>query len=305
MTNRIRIKLGSIEFEVEGDKDLIQNERQQFLNFLPQASAYVSHEEQKKIIDVTSETLGSSESLTIIENEKYESTANFFNKKSFNKDVELVMGTAYFIDIIEGNGPFTIKDIENKLAEARYPKPSNISRDISKNIKKGYIDEHTEKRDGLKTFRVLSEGKKWCESYIPSESTLKTRKQTTSKKNSRNSSKTKSTKKISKPNLLTNLNFRPNGKLSLKDLVKNYNIKSDMERVLFIAYYLENELGIEEITIDHLYTGFKELETKIPTALTQVIRHTQNRKGWIEINDNIINVSIHGENYIKFDAEKK
>ena len=42
MSNKIHIKFGPIEFEAEGDSDLIERERTQFFSVLPQAIMAVS-----------------------------------------------------------------------------------------------------------------------------------------------------------------------------------------------------------------------------------------------------------------------
>ena len=42
MTNKVRIKMGPIEFEAEGDSELIERERAQFFSLLPQAIVAVS-----------------------------------------------------------------------------------------------------------------------------------------------------------------------------------------------------------------------------------------------------------------------
>jgi len=42
MSNKIHIKFGPIEFEAEGDGDLIERERAQFFSVLPQAIMAVS-----------------------------------------------------------------------------------------------------------------------------------------------------------------------------------------------------------------------------------------------------------------------
>ncbi|WP_256832086.1 MULTISPECIES: hypothetical protein [unclassified Paenibacillus] len=181
MNNRIRIKLGPIEFEAEGDSELIQREREQFFSLLPQAITAVTPVvgERTQLIEIASDM---AETTTDISGSAltaktsfthYESIAAFLNEKSFINDVDLVMGVSYFLDCVEQTGEFTRKDIESKLSEARRQIPSNISHCINLNIKKGFISESKEKKDGIKAYKVLSEGIKWCESYLPSETSAK------------------------------------------------------------------------------------------------------------------------------------
>lgn len=174
MTNKVRIKMGPIEFEAEGDSELIERERAQFFSLLPQAIVAVSPVVASPLLpaEATETEMFHSESKhTLLTGEtphEYTSIASFLNGKKFSNDVELVMGVGYYIECIEKNGSFTSKDVENKLTEARKAKPGNISLALSQNIKKGYLRECKDKKDNLKAYSVLGEGIEWCESYIVS-----------------------------------------------------------------------------------------------------------------------------------------
>ncbi|MDE6952438.1 MAG: hypothetical protein K2P09_01335 [Erysipelotrichales bacterium] len=181
MANKIRIKMGPIEFEAEGDIDLIERERQQFFSLLPQAITAVSpvvSQSDNLVETVTKykniENLQDSSKLLVVDSVsdsiKYDSIASFLNSKKFSTDVECVMGVAYFIEIVEKKGAFTSKDIELKLAEARRAKPSNTSQFLNLNIKKGFLKECSEKKEGLKTYSILNDGILWCENYKAEES---------------------------------------------------------------------------------------------------------------------------------------
>lgn len=189
MSNRVRIKLGPIEFEVEGDSELIERERAQFYSLLPQVITAISPvvadkaqilEASRNIVELN-DSLDSPPSLLSAKLQTYDSVAAFLNKKSFSTDVERVLGVAYYIDQIEGISPFTSKDIESKFAQARATKPSNISASINSNISKGFLCESPDKKDGLKAFYISSTGIRCCDNYVPSEDptakkTLKPRK---------------------------------------------------------------------------------------------------------------------------------
>ena len=110
MSNKIHIKFGPIEFEAEGDSDLIERERTQFFSVLPQAIMAVS-----PVVPLTP-TMTESEngclpstnlpesSLTYpAENNanNYESLAGFLREKKFVTGVEIVMGVAYYIEHID------------------------------------------------------------------------------------------------------------------------------------------------------------------------------------------------------------
>ncbi|MBE0334951.1 hypothetical protein [Paenibacillus sp. 23TSA30-6] len=176
MTNRIKIKFGQIEFEAEGDSELIEREREQFFSLLPQAMLSVSPsitviEQPKPSVDILLDTDTPQQSLPT--GQTYESLITFLKAKNFQSDVERVLGVAYYIDQIEKSGPVTAREIETKLLEARQGKPSNTSHVINQNIKKGYLYEHSEKKEGVKSFFVLQAGIDYCESYVPTDNTSK------------------------------------------------------------------------------------------------------------------------------------
>lgn len=178
MANKIRIKMGPVEFEAEGDSDLIERERQQFFSLLPQAITVVSPvvSQSDNLVETVTEykNVQDSSKLLVVDSvpgsTKYDSIASFLNGKKFSTDVECVMGVAYYIEIVEEKGAFTSKDIELKLAEARRPKPSNTSQFLNLNIKKGFLKECPEKKEGLKTYSILNDGILWCENYKAEES---------------------------------------------------------------------------------------------------------------------------------------
>lgn len=175
MSNKIRIKLGPIEFEAEGDIDLIERERTQFFSVLPQAIMAVSPvvpaapaviENEYNNVPVTNLEGDTSTDNIEISTTNYESLAGFLRDKKFTTGVEIVMGVAYYIEHINQVSPFTSRDIETALDDSRQNKPGNISQMIVQNIKKGYLRELKEKKDGLKAFCVLEKGKNWCENYV-------------------------------------------------------------------------------------------------------------------------------------------
>ena len=181
MTNKVRIKMGPIEFEAEGDSELIGRERAQFFSLLPQAIMAVSPvvRQPSLLIDTTEvdgsayESSENAPSLATSGQRSYSSVASFLNEKKFSTAVELVMSIGYYIECVENKGIFTSKDIENKLTEVRKRKPSSISQMFTQNIKKGFLRECAEKKDNLKAYSILDEGIKWYETYITTETGVK------------------------------------------------------------------------------------------------------------------------------------
>jgi len=248
MINRIKIKLGQIEFEAEGESELIERERQEFFSILPHAITAVSSTimvtEHPKL---TTEEIPlsdniSPQSLVDSEAKSYDSLITFLKEKDFQNDVELTLGVTYYIDCIDNVGPVTVKDIENKLLEARKGKPSNINQCINLNIRKGYMAEYPDKKDGHKTFTLLSEGIKWCQSYTLTE-----------KKAKKKPSSLKNPKTVKESELI---------KISLDELnldkyIDISKLDKFREQLLVVMLIYTREKNIEYFKINDLIAIFK------------------------------------------------
>lgn len=258
MNNRIRIKLGPIEFEAEGDAELIQREREQFFSLLPQAitavSPVVGERAQFTEIDTYSLESDDNRKMSALPSSiaSYESTASFLKEKSFANDVELVMGVAYYLYYLDNQNEFTSKEIESKLSEARHSKPSNISHCINQNIKKGYIEEADGKKDGMKVFRVLSEGIKWCESYVAPDTSAK-------KKNNRQQNS----------KIESSLIAIPLDELNLEKYCDIPSLKKYEDQVLVMMYIYTTEKNIEYFSYDDIVAVLKN-KFKISISSRQV-----------------------------------
>src|SRR5699024_5741870 len=117
-------------------------------------------------------------------------------------------------------------------------------------------------------FRELIKENKYENSNVTSSAKTVTEKKTDPKDTSNNRKKPNQRRSSSqkKPQLLTNLNLRPNNAISLKDFTQQYGIRSNSEIIVLIAYYLKETLNINEITVDHIFTGFNEIGARIPKA---------------------------------------
>ncbi len=96
-----------------------------------------------------------------------------------------------------------------------------------------------------------------------------------------------------------------NGKLSLRDFYDQYLPINFMEKNLIFCYYLEHEINIAPITVNHVFTCYRKLEIKAPTALYQSLKDTASRKGWLDTSSlENIKVPTAGTNYIEHDMKK-
>jgi len=96
------------------------------------------------------------------------------------------------------------------------------------------------------------------------------------------------------------------GKTSLREYSSRFAFKSNMERNLIFTYYLQNELELDDIGINHIFSCYRNMPgTKIPGNLKQSLYDTSS-KGWIAITsiDSGITVSTAGINYLEHDIPK-
>jgi hypothetical protein len=92
----------------------------------------------------------------------------------------------------------------------------------------------------------------------------------------------------------------------LKDFAKRYRkLKSSQELNSFYVYYLARILDVSPITIDHVYTCYKDAGERPPGVLIQSLWDTARLKGTIDtgsIDD--IKLTQAGENWVEYDLEK-
>jgi hypothetical protein len=267
MTNRIRIKIGPVEFEAEGDSELIQREREQFFNALPQAVTVITPAVAGTLqLSDTSSEIGKSEEEpiratpqlpSVINAASFESLPSFLNEKSFSTDIELVMGVAYYLSRVKGIDSFTTKDIENALTDAKQSAPNNVSQCIASNIHKGFLRECSEKKDGLKTYSVLEKGITWCKSYSPKEAEQK-----------RKANRSKTPKLVKDSPLLS---------VSVDDLhIENYceisKIQKFKEQVFTVMLIYTKETPFTYFSYRDIVAVFKE-KLKLLTATERKVRY--------------------------------
>jgi hypothetical protein len=103
---------------------------------------------------------------------------------------------------------------------------------------------------------------------------------------------------------LSDFDFMPSGKESLKEFFCKYKTESNMEANLIFLYYLQEVLETKEISSEHIYSCYRHLGLKIP-SFPQTLRDTKSRKGWIETSiSNDLKVTRAGINYLEHDMPR-
>lgn len=102
--------------------------------------------------------------------------------------------------------------------------------------------------------------------------------------------------------LVPDLNFRPNGKPSLRDFVSEKQPKGDTEHVVVFVYYLERMMEVKAISPGHVRTAFKDVNVSIPVDLKGTIRNLRRDKAWLKFSDiEDIKIATAGENFVEHD----
>jgi len=91
------------------------------------------------------------------------SIREFFLSKNPNDEIQKTLLTCYYLEIYSGLEYFNVKDIEVGFRSAKEKMPKNINYNVFMNIKKGYIMEHNEKKDNMKSWVITNSGNKLVE----------------------------------------------------------------------------------------------------------------------------------------------
>ena len=186
MESRLKFKIGEIEFEAEGDADVIERERNAFMQFvLPAAvdavvktgisrggESYMDiNEANVPLIEERGISSGIEHNQGREEN-NYDrmNLASFIQDKGVLSEQDFVLFAAFFDEKKNGKRYFTKEDVDQYYAEARRTKPSNVSMCLNQLAKKGYImDADTVEQKVSKPYIVSSSGIRFIDDYIPKD----------------------------------------------------------------------------------------------------------------------------------------
>lgn len=89
---------------------------------------------------------------------------------------------------------------------------------------------------------------------------------------------------------------------SLRDFFAQKKPKDAQEMNAVFVYYLQTVAGVEAITIDYIYSCYKNVGARIPGALRQSLLNTAFRKGYIDTAKlDSIRIATPGENFVEQD----
>ena len=178
---KIKMKYRDFELEIEGDETFVEGKIKDFPSVLDKI---ISNGEPIKHNMIEEHNTTAVQSQLEYKKIIQKNINEFLREKNFSKDVDLVLGVAYYLNQYDGKEEFTTRDIKELLKKAKYSSDKNITALINNNIQKGHIEETGNKTDGFKNMIVIDAGIRYIESYVP-----KTESKKTVKKSSSNSGK--------------------------------------------------------------------------------------------------------------------
>ena len=103
--------------------------------------------------------------------------------------------------------------------------------------------------------------------------------------------------------MIPDLNLMPVGQESLQDFYNTYISKNNYTNTLIIMYYLQNILKIQNITVNHIYTCYKDLSIPVP-SIHQNIRDIKSKRNWINLDYENLKLSVAGDNFMEHKIDK-
>lgn len=187
MENRVRFKFGEIEFEAEGNAEVIERERDIFMNkLLPSAIEAVvktrsySMEpviEERKPLLIAEEVVAYQSPIS--DELSRTSLSSFLVKYGNYSEQDFVLLSAYYDEVKNNNESFTSETVKKYYAEARRKEYSNVSELLRQLAKKGLImDAPNSEEKGCKQYILTADGIDYIKNYVPKKDDAKPKKST-------------------------------------------------------------------------------------------------------------------------------
>jgi hypothetical protein len=102
------------------------------------------------------------------------------------------------------------------------------------------------------------------------------------------------------------VNFRPEGKQSLREFAKAKGPANFHEKNLVIVYYLEVHLEIVSVEVGHVLAAYDECGWRSPSNPDNSLAVTASKKHWLDTSDlKAIRTTHSGRNAVEFDMPTK
>lgn len=189
MENRVRFKIGEIEFEAEGSAEVIERERSFFNNtILPAAidalvrtrGAVVTmqdtqrieiQESQQTAVITTEDALPELTATNPTVDFSRIGLVSFAKSKGADAHYDFILCAVYYNEKRNNVSSFSSATLKDLYSEAKKPLPNNLSMSLSELVKKGLIMEDvTAKGSNPKMYVLTAEGEEYVENMHPIDS---------------------------------------------------------------------------------------------------------------------------------------
>lgn len=286
MDNKVRFKIGDIEFEAEGSADIVERERDVFLNsILPvaveavvktqrisQNSQYIEDTEAKMLLSLENQVYSDSNQ-DIVKQTIFNvdlsrtSLSSFIKNYGSISDQDFVVLAAYYDEKKNNNRSFTSDSVKQYYNDARRTKYSNNSELLRQLTIKGLImDDPDAERKSPKQYILTNEGIAFVENYQPKEYEDKPK-----------NPKVKKTKaKIISKYASINVDD-----LKLKDYPEIKRLKSFKEKMILIMYIITKENKGEWFSVSDIECLMTDI-LGLPATNDQISGVFKKNKSWFK-----------------------
>lgn len=167
---KLKIKFGQAEFEMEGDSESIERERQAFTEVLASSLGVIPFVESENENTTTEETLEIGSTVANEKKNKYKenmSIQEFLREKGFGSNTDKFLALAYYLEKFRDTDNFTTNDVKALFLEGKEKLPGNISDCAGKNTQKGYIQLVQGNKKNVKQYSITRSGEEFIDNYAP------------------------------------------------------------------------------------------------------------------------------------------
>lgn len=234
--SRLKIKYGSIEFEIESDPATIEKERTAFLETLPSIavlSKMPSGSENYNELIEQDET-----KLISLKDDPINANINvFMNEKGFSTDIDKCLAIIYFMNVNERIEYVDSSNVKERMQKAKLSIPRSISVAFNGLTTKGFIQPIDQEDKGLTKYYITDEGKSYIESYVKKDRKIKS----SAKKN-----------KLMQTSVENRYSFLTKEMMQLEKYPDFSKLNSTKEKIMLIMYILKDIEKGEYFTINEL-----------------------------------------------------
>ena len=112
------------------------------------------------------DTLFSADGVKTSAGGKKMSANEFLRTKEIDTDTQKVLVLCYYLEKTESMPSFNATDVEAIFRSAKEKLPANINDLVNSNVKRAFMDEAKEKKDGKKAWYLTSTGENYVEQEL-------------------------------------------------------------------------------------------------------------------------------------------